>query len=118
MPQRHEIQTHATESGVYVETSNASYAFPFVRGDKIRGGGKADVEGTVVYGGDSLAKHYIQSHDHEEVPGEVLQAVADAGYEVLTGVEGGWVSWEGRPDLSDTYVDISDAEAVVSPEGG
>lgn len=100
-----------TRSGIVIHTTNNQYAFPFLFGDKIRGGTKADIEGCVTYGGDSLSKNFIQSHDLSEVPQEVLSEVTDR-FTLLDNVDGGWASWDGRPEFSTTYVDISDATEI------
>jgi len=101
-------------SGVMVQTRNNRYAFPWLVGDEVRGGTKADLEGVVTYGGESLAKHYIKSHDLDEVPADVVEAVAEHAV-VVDGVTGGWKTWEGRPEWSETFVDLSGSE-VVAPE--
>jgi len=104
--------THQARSGIVVRTTNNQYAFPRLRGDVVRGGDKSDIEGTVTYGGDSLSKHYIRTHDMAEVPDEVISAVKECGVDVLDGVGGGWVRWEGRPELSTAYVDVTDSDPV------
>jgi hypothetical protein len=85
-------------SGVMVQTRNNRYAFPWVFGDEVRGGTKADLEGVVTYGGESVAKNYIKSHDLDEVPADVVEAVAEHAV-VVDGVTGGWKTWEGRPEF-------------------
>lgn len=104
----------SSTDGIVVETSNNTYAFPWLFGDTVRGGTKADLEGVVTYGGDSVAKHYIRSGDFAEVPDDVVEAVAERAV-VVDGVAGGWASWEGRPEWSETYVDVSAVE-IVAPE--
>jgi hypothetical protein len=109
------IQTVREEpNGIIVTTPNNTYAFPWLVGDTVRGGTKADLEGVVTYGGDSVAKNYIKSHDTGEVPAEVLEAVGDRAV-VVAGVTGGWANWEGRPEWSETYIDVSEVE-VLAPE--
>jgi len=100
-----------TRNGICVETMNNKYCFPWVTGDRIRGGTKEDIEGAVTYGGDSLSKYYIRSHDMDGIPNVVLQAV-DEHATILDDVDGGWANWDGRPEWSDSYVDISDATIV------
>lgn len=110
------IQTvREVPNGITVETPNNTYAFPWLSGDTVRGGSKGDIEGVVTYGGDSVAKHYTTSHDFDEVPAAVLDAVGERAV-VVDGVTGGWANWEGRPEWSETYVDVSAVE-VVAPEG-
>jgi hypothetical protein len=104
-------QVRQTHNGILVETRNNQYAFPYVFGDEIRGGSKADIEGTVVYGGDSLSKHYIDSYDLSEVPETVIDALPE-DVTLLDNVDGGWASWDGRPEFSTSYVDIGEAEEV------
>jgi hypothetical protein len=41
-----------------------------------------------------------------------LDEVRDRGFEILAGTDGGWDSWDGRPEFSTSYVDISEAEKV------
>jgi hypothetical protein len=103
---------HRQKNGILIETMNNTYAFHAVTGDRIRGGTKVDIEGTVTYVGDSLNKHYVRSHDFDEVPQEVIDKVTERGLTVLKDVEGDWASWNGRPEFSNSYVDISDAEPV------
>lgn len=104
-------------NGIVVETPNNQYAFPWLFGDKVRGGKKADIEGLVTYGGESLSKNYIKSYDFDEVPEAVIEAVGERAT-VVDGVGGGWDNWDGRPEWSNTYIDISEAEVVESPAGG
>lgn len=103
------MNTTRTRSGVIVHTSNNDYAFHILRGDRIRGGNKKDIEGKVTYVGDNLSKHYITSSDMGEVPGEVSEAVPDT-FTVVDNIDGGWASWDGRPEFSTSYIDISDME--------
>lgn len=100
-------------SGVVVATMNNRYAFHVVRGDRIRGGDKESLEGAVAYVGDDLAKHFVVSKDLDEVPEAVIEAVTEEGFAVMDGVDGGWASWDGRPEFSTTYVDVSDATVVA-----
>lgn len=100
-------------SGILVETRNATYAFAYLRGDHIRGGGKADIEGTVTYVGDSLGKNYVNSKSLDDVPDAVVKAAAEQGTVVLENVDGGWADWNGRPEFSDTYVDIRNSRVVA-----
>lgn len=103
--------TAQTRNGIVVETTNNRYCFPYLKGDEVRGGTRNEIEGTVTYGGDSVSKHYITSHDMSGVPQAVLDTVAEYAT-ILDGVDGGWASWDGRPEFSTSYVDISEATAV------
>jgi hypothetical protein len=48
--------------------------------------------------------------DHLEMAVEALIEAYDVT--VLFGVDGGWKTWEGRPEWSETYIDVRDANAV------
>jgi hypothetical protein len=106
------MKVQETPNGLLVRTPNNHYAFHYVRGDTIRGGEKADIEGCVTYVGDSLSKHYVDSKPLSGVPSEVVEAVETAGVTPVEGVEGGWNSWNGRPEFSTTYVDVAEMKAV------
>jgi len=95
-----------------VNTFNNQYAFTHTFGDRIRGGQKADIEGTIVYTGETFSSHYVSASNLSEVPDAVLDEVRDRGFEILAGTDGGWDSWDGRPEFSTSYVDISEAEKV------
>jgi hypothetical protein len=69
-----------------------------------------DVDGTpVVYTGSSLPSNYPEPGALDTVPVDVLEALDERDLIPLDGVEAGWQSWEGRPEWSTTYVDVSDA---------
>jgi hypothetical protein len=106
------LRVRQNRNGIAVETLNSTFAFHAVTGDRIRGGDKSDIDRAVTYVGDSLSKHYVRTHDMSEVPDRVLDRVQNAGYTILDGVEGGWANWDGRPEFSETFVDISEATAV------
>lgn len=97
-------------SSFVVETSHNQYVFSAVTADQIRGGKKKDVEGLFVYTGNSSANNYPAEGDLEEVPDEVLEAVEPT---VVKNIDSGWASWDGRPEFSTSYVDISEAEEVA-----
>ena len=72
-----------------------------------------DVDGTpVVHIGDNFAKNFHTSHDSDPIPVDVLEWMDDNDLVLVRGVDGGWLSWEGRPEWSDSEADLSDAEAV------
>lgn len=80
--------------------------------DNIRGE-IPDVDGTpVLYIGDSGAKNYYQSHDLSELQDGVIEIAEENGLKIITGVDGGWSSWEGRPEWSETYIDFTDSTIV------
>jgi len=95
-----------------VHTRNNQYAFTYTFGDVVRGGVKADIEDTVVYTGETTGKHYVSESNLSAVPDEVVEEVASRGLTLLEDVDGGWSSWDGRPEFSTSYVDISSAVEV------
>jgi len=96
-------------SSFVVETSHNQYVFSAVTADKIRGGSKKDVEGLYVYTGSSSANNYPAESSLDEVPDEVLEAVEPT---IAEHIDAGWASWDGRPEFSTSYVDISEATTV------
>jgi len=96
---------------IIVETTHNQYIFSPLTGDKIRGGNKADLEGKYAYTGDSSTNNYISESSLDEVPDAVLDAAQDHGT-IVRNVDGGWDSWDGRPEFSTTYIDVSDMELV------
>ena len=92
-----------------VETAHNQYVFSAVTADQIRGGQKKDVEGLYVYTGSSKANNYPVESDLDEVPEEVLEAVEPT---IVENIDAGWASWDGRPEFSTSYVDISEAQVV------
>lgn len=80
--------------------------------DEIRGQ-LPDVDGTpVMMIGDNFGKNYYNSDISRTVPVDLLEAMRDRDMVLVRNVDGGWASWGGRPEWSDTYVDFSDAEVV------
>jgi|GEM_PF-6234080 len=67
----------------------------------------------LVYCGDKSSKWYPREADISEVPSSVIQALEERGYTVITGIDAGWAEWDGRPEWSETYADVSDAERVT-----
>lgn len=96
---------------IIVRTTHNQYVFSGLTGNRIRGGNKADIEGLYCYTGDSGATHYISESSLDEVPDAVLDAAQELGT-IVTDVDGGWASWDGRPEFSKSYVDISEMEIV------
>jgi len=66
----------------------------------------------VIHVGSTLGKHYYSSHDDRTIPYDVLDAVRQKGYQLVEDVDGGWDSWEGRPEFSTAYLDCRDATVV------
>jgi hypothetical protein len=70
-----------------------------------------------VYVGTKGSKHYITSSPLSNVPKEYLQYILDReNLTLLDNVDGGWESWEGRPEFSETYIDLDDATVIESVE--
>lgn len=79
--------------------------------DHVRGDAP-ETDGLAVFYVGSGAKHYWTSHSLEGVPVDVLEAVRDKGFVLLSHVGGGWSHWGGRPEFSEKYVDFEDTEVV------
>jgi hypothetical protein len=96
--------------------SGGQYAFVKLGDERItdhREGELPETEGApVAYIGDNLGKYYYRSKDHESVPVDVLEWLQERGYSLVTGVDGGWKHWDGRPEWSENYIDFSEVEAV------
>lgn len=81
-------------------------------GDKIRGH-FPETDGTaVIHVGNNFGKHYWVSHDDTTVPIDVLEWLRDNGYSFVTNVDGGWDSWDGRPEFSTSYIDFTEATVM------
>jgi hypothetical protein len=96
---------------IFVETTHNNYCFAPVTADTIRGGTKADVEGKYVYVGETMPNNYPSESSLDEVPEAVIDAASEHGT-IVSNVDSGWASWDGRPEFSTSYVDISEAEDV------
>jgi hypothetical protein len=96
---------------IFVETTHNQYVFSAVTADEIRGGTKADVEGCYVYTGENSANNYPSESPLEEVPNAVLDAAQEHGT-IVRNVDAGWASWDGRPEFSTSYVDITEMDIV------
>ncbi|MFC4357768.1 hypothetical protein ACFO0N_07380 [Halobium salinum] len=92
-----------------------SYAFKVVdegAADDLQGD-IPNTDGTpVVYVGDNLGKHYWDGDGAHDLPELLVAELEDMGYSVLANVDGGWADWGGRPEFSDSYLDVTDAEVV------
>jgi hypothetical protein len=76
-----------------------------------------EIDGTpVVYIGNSAGKHYYYSRDHTEIPVDVYEALESRGLTILSDVGGGWSNWDGRPEWSETYIDLTDSQPVNNSE--
>jgi hypothetical protein len=70
-----------------------------------------DVNGTpVIYLGDTRGNtnHYT-SADLDELEQWMFDAVKENDLVIIENVDGGWETWEGRPEWSDTYIDYTEA---------
>jgi len=84
--------------------------------DDVRGDVPASDGPVVAYIGGSFGKHYYRSKSRDSIPVDVYEALAKNDALLLEGVDGGWSNWDGRPEWSETYVDVSDAERVDMAE--
>lgn len=94
---------------VFVDTTQNRYTFAPVTADKIRGGTETDIEGLYVYVGNSMMNNYPAENSLDSVPQNVIDAVADK-VTLVENIDSGWYSWDGRPEFSTSYVDISEME--------
>jgi len=84
--------------------------------DEVRGD-VPDADGPVLtYIGSSFGKWFYRSRDREGIPVDVYEELVDHGATLLDDVDGGWSNWDGRPEWSETYVDVSEAETVDMAE--
>ncbi|WP_337653221.1 hypothetical protein [Halomontanus rarus] len=105
-----------THNGLIVGTrtnlnEGNQFAFSLVPEDATEGTPLEDVETPVVYTGEMIRGDYIAEESLEDVPQTVIDAVS-RGATVVKNVDGGWESWDGRPEFSEAYCDCSDAEIV------
>lgn len=91
-----------------------TYGFAVVTDDAAdRVTGVPDVEGTpIIYVGSNVGKHYWDSKATDSVPADLIRYLHNSGYQLVEGVDGGWIRWEGRPEWSDTYMDAEGWTAV------
>jgi hypothetical protein len=64
------------------------------------------------YIGHSFGVHYYDGKQRDEIPTAVYEELADHDATLLDDVDGGWQTWEGRPEWSETYIDVTDADPV------
>lgn len=94
-------------SYAFVRLDAATDSADVVRGDE------PDVDGTpVAYIGDSFGKHYYTGRSTDEVPAEVVEELESNDLVLVDGFDGGWESWDGRPEFSTTYADLESVELV------
>jgi len=86
---------------------NSGTAVDVVRGDV------PDADGPVLaYVGDHFDRHYYTSKPRDGMPVDVYEALVERDVLLLEDVDGGWSNWDGRPEWSETYIDLRDAEPV------
>lgn len=91
----------------FAKTSFVTEVCDYVRGEV------PETDGTpVMYIGDSFGNYYYTSSATSGIDVDVLEWLVDKGLALIEGVDGGWESWEGRPEFSDKYVDFREAEVV------
>lgn len=79
--------------------------------DEVRGE-IPDVDGTpVMVVGTHFGKNFYQS-DGRTVPVDLLEKLRERDMVLVRDVDGGWASWDGRPEWSESFIDFSEAEAV------
>jgi hypothetical protein len=83
--------------------------------DRIRGDVPRCDETPIMYIGTSTAKHYYTSHDVRDCPVDVLEWLDEHNVAVFENIEGGWSSWNGRPEFSETKIDYRNAQRVDIP---
>lgn len=101
----------SNSGGIVIERTNCPERYYF------HNFGHKEVEGeelvnTIVYCGDSHAKHYYESKSLSDVPQYVLDYIKESEYTLVDGVEAGWENWGGRPEFSEAYHDFSNAEII------
>jgi len=98
------------------EETAGKYAFGRVfesAADEVRGMDSLDMDGqTYAYCGSIVGQRFWSSEDHESVPVDVFEEIQDRGFLLVEGVSGGWADWDGRPEWSESYIDVSGAEPV------
>jgi len=96
--------------------SLGSYAFADLHHDRIADYVKGDLEeledNAVIYIGGNFGKNFFRSHSTDDIPDIVLDTLEEKGLVLYENVDGGWQNWDGRPEWSDTYIDVSEATKV------
>ena len=83
------------------------------RSDGVRGDLGTLPDGAVIYIGETRGKHYYRSNGISDLRIEHRAAIEAHGHVLLDGVDGGWARWKGRPEWSETYIDVTGAEVVT-----
>lgn len=104
-----------TQDGLLANAPKSYVKYAFVElydemADVVRGE-LPEGDGYVMHIGSHFGKNYYESKSRT-VPVDVLEKMHDRGLTLVRGIEGGWRSWEGRPEWSDTFIDFRDAEVV------
>lgn len=97
---------------VFVREGSDQYAFRRLTSGDVLDTPIENVDRPVVFVGDSMANHYVNERSLDKVPDAILSAVRDEGYTIVSGVDGGWKEWNGRPEFSESYLDASEAHVV------
>jgi len=96
------------------------YAFARLDRDNVADvvrGNLPDADGPVyAYIGRHFGVNCYRSKDREGIPVDVYEELTAHGATLLDGVDGGWSNWDGRPEWSETYIDVTDAETVDMTE--
>jgi hypothetical protein len=98
--------------GIVLERTNNSerYYFHNFGSKKVDG---EELVNTIVYCGDSHAKHYYESKSLDGVPQYVLDYIKESEYTLVDGVKAGWENWGGRPEFSEAFHDFTEAKIVL-----
>lgn len=106
--------SRTTDGSLVYTDSERSYQFTPLSPTALH---DTDFEGTnaYVYVGERGSKHYLTSHDLSEVPRPYLDDIVER-VTLLDNVDGGWENWDGRPEFSETYIDLSDATVVTEDD--
>ena len=99
-----------TPEGIVVSDRSRQYAFVRLSLSDVQDTAWEGRGDCVAFVGESTSVHYINSKKLTHVPDAYLDAVIDRGYTILQYVNGGWDHWDGRPEWSESYIDLSNAE--------
>jgi hypothetical protein len=92
-----------------VELADAAESADVVRGDVPD---DEDDGIPIMYIIDPGAKHFYNGHNVENIDVDVLEWIRDSKYVLYENADGGWHSWNGRPEFSDTRLDLREASKV------
>ena len=99
--------------GAYPRAAFTTVATAAERADEVRGDLDALPDNAVIFIGETTGKNYYVSHDLDVLRDDFREAIESAGYTIVDGVSGGWSNWDGRPEWSDNYLDVTGAEVVT-----